>query len=180
MTNTLILYSSVDGHTQEICQRIAHQIETQQHSVTLLSIDAMAANNTGTISLAEFDKIVIGASIRYGKHRKNVGQFIHQYKTLLNSKPCAFFSVNLVARKAEKNTPDSNPYLQKLLTESDWQPQLKGVFAGKVDYQQYRFFDRQMIRMIMWMTKGPTALDSVIDYTDWAKVDDFAQEIHKL
>ncbi|MGB7391188.1 menaquinone-dependent protoporphyrinogen IX dehydrogenase [Marinomonas sp.] len=170
----LMLYSSVDGHTHAICLRLAEQLNAN-YAITLHSLDDAALPNP-----LQFDKIILGASIRYGKHRPNVEQFIRQYKNLLNDKPSAFFSVNLVARKAEKNTPDSNPYLQKLLTQCDWQPQLKGVFAGKVDYQKYRFFDRQMIRIIMWMTKGPTALDSSIDYTDWPSVDAFAQRIHQL
>ncbi|REG86547.1 menaquinone-dependent protoporphyrinogen IX dehydrogenase [Marinomonas pollencensis] len=176
MTHTLMLYSSVDGHTQAICQRLANQLGPQ-HKVRLASLDGLELT---TAQLDEYEKIVIGASIRYGKHRANVGQFITDNRALLNTKKCAIFSVNLVARKAEKNTPESNPYLQKLLSECDWQPSLTGIFAGKVDYQQYRFFDRQMIRMIMWMTKGPTALDSSIDYTDWQKVDEFAGQIIAL
>ncbi|MEL0613497.1 menaquinone-dependent protoporphyrinogen IX dehydrogenase [Marinomonas arenicola] len=174
MGKILILYSSVDGHTHAICLRLAEQLKTD-YAIALHSFD-----DADLPSPQQFDKIILGASIRYGKHRPNVESYIRQYKTLLDDKACAVFSVNLVARKAEKNNPESNPYLQKLLAQCDWQPQLKGVFAGKVDYQKYRFFDRQMIRAIMWMTKGPTALDSSIDYTDWPSVDAFAQRIHQL
>ena len=51
------------------------------------------------------------------------------------------------------------------------------MFAGKLDYPRYGFFDRQMIRLIMWMTKGPTDPKAVVEFTDWAKVDAFAHEV---
>lgn len=41
------------------------------------------------------------------------------------------------------------------------------VFAGRIDYQKYRFRDRQMIRLIMWMTKGPTDPKTNIEFTNW-------------
>ena len=55
--------------------------------------------------LHSYSKIVIGASIRYGKHSKEVYDFIKRNKQALDSKPNAFFSVNVVARKPAKNRP---------------------------------------------------------------------------
>jgi menaquinone-dependent protoporphyrinogen oxidase len=94
--------------------------------------------------------------------------------------PNAFFTVNLVARKPEKNQPETNPYLQKFLKKLSWQPQQMAVFAGKIDYPIYGFWDRQIIRLIMWMTRGPTDPTSVIDFTDWNKVDDFGRLIAEM
>ena len=91
----------------------------------------------------------------------------------------AFFSVNVVARKPEKNTPDTNPYIKKFLALSKWNPKKVAVFAGKVDYPQYRFIDKFMIRLIMWITKGPTDTSKTYEFTDWDKVEEFAYEIKK-
>ena len=55
-----------------------------------------------------------------------------------------------------------------------------GIFAGKLNYPRYPFMDRQVIRLIMWMTNGPTHSDAVVDYTDWSKVEAFAAEIGNL
>jgi menaquinone-dependent protoporphyrinogen IX oxidase len=38
------------------------------------------------------------------------------------------------------------------------------------------FFDRKMIQLIMWMTKGSTNTDAEIEYTNWEKVNEFGQE----
>jgi len=51
------------------------------------------------------------------------------------------------------------------------------VFAGKIDYPQYKFIDKQMIRFIMWMTKGPTDINGTFEFTDWEKVESFAKEL---
>ena len=130
--------------------------------------------------MASFDKIVIGASIRYGKHDKKVYDFIEKNQALLESKPNAFFSVNVVARKPEKNQPHTNPYLVKFLKQIDWKPKHLAVFAGRLEYRKYGYFDRQMIRFIMWMTKGPTAPDTNIEYTKWEDVDLFTAMICKM
>jgi len=36
-----------------------------------------------------------------------------------------------------------------------------------------------MIRLIMWITKGPTDISKTFEFTDWKKVDEFACEIKK-
>ena len=63
--------------------------------------------------IAKFDRIIIGASIRYGKHKKELFDFIDLHLDELAKKDNAFFSVNVVARKPEKNTPETNPYMKK-------------------------------------------------------------------
>ena len=92
----------------------------------------------------------------------------------------AFFSVNLVARKPEKSAPGTNPYVIKFFKSIDWKPDMVEVFAGMLDYQKYPFFDRIMIQLIMWMTKGPTNSDAKIEYTDWEKVREFGVRLRTL
>jgi menaquinone-dependent protoporphyrinogen oxidase len=175
MARILVVYSTVDGHTREICARLRQVIERQEHEVTLVPV-ADAAN----ADLEAFDKIVVGASIRYGKHRRDAVEFIERNAQLLNRKPSAFFSVSVVARKPAKNQPHTNPYVRKLLRRIAWRPREVGVFAGKIDYPRYGFVDRQVIRFIMWLTGGPTDPRSVVEFTDWAQVDAFGGLIAKL
>lgn len=175
MANILIIYSTTDGHTIEICQEIQSILQTQANIVELISID-----NASDVDLAKYDKLVIGASIRYGKHNKSVIDFINRQQEVLENMPSAFFSVNVVARKPNKDRPDNNPYMKKFLQQVAWKPAVLEVFAGKIDYQKYRFFDRQMIRLIMYITKGPTDPKSVNDFTNWEQVRNFAGVIDKM
>jgi menaquinone-dependent protoporphyrinogen oxidase len=137
-------------------------------------------DQAGVIDLKSFDKIIIGASIRYGKHSPAVYRFIKENAQVLDSKPNAFFSVNVVARKAEKNMPDTNPYLKKFLKQIAWKPKMLAVFAGKIDYQKYNFLDRTVIRLIMWFTRGPTDPKTNIEFTDWSRVEEFALVINEM
>lgn len=175
MANILIIYSTTDGHTLKICQRLKQVIEQHGHQVKLVSI-----NDASDADLQLFDKIVVGASIRYGKHRPQVYEFTERNQKTLEASPNAFFSVNIVARKPEKNRPETNPYVIKFLEKTCWKPGEVAVFAGKIDYPKCSFWDRNIIRFIMWMTKGPTHPESVVEYTDWAQVEEFGQRISTM
>ena len=175
MSSILILYSTVDGHTLAIYRNIKEIVEREGDSATLARIE-----DKDMVDAAQFDKIVIGASIRYGKHRPSVFQFIDENLPLLDSKPNAFFSVNIVARKPEKNRPETNPYLRKFLQKTSWKPRLLEVFAGRLDYPRYRPIDRMMIRFIMRLTNGPTDPSTVVEFTDWQQVAGFARTIAEM
>ena len=175
MIKILFLFSTTDGHTKKICAYLQRAIENEMVSVTVTPIEEVISTD-----LLAFDKIVIGASIRYGKHSKSIYNFIETQRALLAEIPSAFFSVNLVARKPEKDTPETNPYVKKFLPQIPWKPDETAVFAGKVEYKKYGFLDRSMIRMIMWMTKGPTDPKANIEFTNWSKVDSFAKKISTM
>ena len=175
MAKVLILYSTTDGHTIEICRRLQLVIEGSGETCEIVDLKS----EPDLASLA-FDKIVIGASIRYGKHQRVVYDFIKANRATLEAHPSALFSVNVVARKPEKNTPETNPYLQKFLKQIDWQPQNLGVFAGKIAYPELGAFDRTMIRFILWMTKGPTDPTGTYEFTDWDKVEEFGRMVARL
>ena len=169
-----IIYASVDGQTLKISKILQEELLKKNYLVELYSIDEFNKDITS------FDKLIIGSSIRYGVHHKKIIEFININKTTLETIKTAFFSVNLVARKPEKNTPTTNPYVIKFFKTIDWKPTLVEVFAGKLDYKKYPYFDRIMIQFIMWMTKGPTDKTVEIEYTNWDQVTKFAETLHKL
>ena len=171
MSGSLIIYSSTDGQTKIICEKIKN-FSKNSESIKLISLE-----EAHDFNLQSYEDIIIGASIRYGKHNKNLYKFISSNKETLEKKRSAFFSVNVVARKPEKNTPETNPYMQKFLKISNWKPDKLGVFAGKVNYPNYGFFDKYIIRLIMFITKGPTDTSKSFEFTDWSKVEDFAKEL---
>lgn len=170
MSKILILTASVDGHTRTINQYIARALVQRGHQVQHQPLD------DHTPPPARSGVVLIGASIRYGKHRPIVSEYINRHRALLDERLTGFFSVNLVARKPEKNTPETNPYVIKLFDALQWTPNKVAVFAGKLDYPRYRFFDRLMIRFIMWLTKGPTDTTQTTEFTNWSRVDAFIEE----
>ena len=168
MERTLITYSTVDGQTKRISEKLA-KLATQSR------VDVLPISNQ--INLDSYKTIIIGASIRYGKYRNEVFNFIENNIQTLNDKENAFFSVNVVARKPEKSAPETNPYLIKFLDKIKWKPKNLGVFAGKIEYPKYKFIDKYAIKFIMWLTKGPTDTSKTYEFTDWNKVEDFARDL---
>lgn len=168
----LIAYSTTDGHALEICERIAHIVRAEGHVVDLCEIEQVSSP-----ALDACDRVVIGASVRYGHHRPTVAAFIARHQAALDARSNAFFSVNAVGRKPHKRQADTNPYVRKFLRRISWKPQQVEIFGGRIDYPRYGFFDRNMIRLIMWMTGGPTDPRSVTDFTDWTQVEAFAHRL---
>jgi menaquinone-dependent protoporphyrinogen oxidase len=175
MANILILYSTTDGHTLKICRHLQQLIEQSSHRVTLKSVD-----DEPDLDIAPYDKVVVGARIRYGKHTPQLFHFAKTHREALDARPNAFFTVNVVARKPDKNSPETNPYMRKFLALSVWKPKALAVFAGRINYQRYSFWDRQVIRFIMWLTKGPTDPRTDVEFTDWASVDAFARRVAQM
>lgn len=175
MRHILVLFSSTDGQTQKIAEHIGNRLSHKSTiHVTIKSLDAFVAE---PMLLNDFDTVLIGARVRYGRHKKSVTDFINQHQNALRDNVFAFFSVNLTARKPEKATPETSRYTQKLYANIAIKPDIDAVFAGKLNYPKYRFFGRMMIRLIMFITGGPTDVNTVKEYTDWARVDEFADRL---
>ncbi len=170
----LILYSSRDGQTREIAARIAQTLAPQQLCDV---IDLLEAQK---VEWSQYDRVLIGASIRYGHFHPALIKFVTQHRAELLQRVSGFFSVNLTARKADKCTPETNAYTRKFLEQSPWQPDCCAVFAGALRYPRYRWFDRVMIQLIMRMTGGETDTSKEVEYTDWNKVTVFAQDFVQL
>ncbi|MCW8995239.1 MAG: menaquinone-dependent protoporphyrinogen IX dehydrogenase [Psychromonas sp.] len=171
-TRTLAIYSSVDGQTLKIIKRMMTFIDGE---VTLLNVDQQQK-----IDFSQYDKVLIGASIRYGKFRRNLLDFVNKHKTELDLLPNAFFAVCLTARKPEKAIPENNAYMVKFAQLSQWQPRLKGVFAGALLYSRYNWWQTLIIQLIMKITGGSTDKSTDIELTDWSKVVLFSKSFSDL
>ncbi|MGY3571141.1 menaquinone-dependent protoporphyrinogen IX dehydrogenase [Vibrio paucivorans] len=167
----LFLYSSREGQTKKILHYIEEELsEFECEVVDLHSVDR--------VDFTQYDRVLIGASIRYGHFNKKLYQFIENNVEQLKQNKVAFFCVNLTARKEDqgKDTPEGSAYIKTFLTKSAWQPELIGVFAGALYYPRYKWFDRVMIRFIMTMTGGETDTNKEVEYTNWKKVSLFAKK----
>ena len=170
----LILYSTVDGHTKNICEYISKNLKKRKN-ISIYSIE-----ESNKAKLSDFDEVVIGASVRYGYHRKNVYDYILTNKDILNMKKTVFFSLNLTARKPEKNLPTTNPYIVKFLKKVEWEPTIQDVFAGKLDYPKLDFLNKLAILFIMIITNGPKDISKKYELTDWNRVDKLVSAINNF
>lgn len=68
-----IIYSSVDGHTKKICETLKNTFEEKNIITELYSIEDFKED------FLQYDTLVIGASIRYGKHNQKILNFIQNH-----------------------------------------------------------------------------------------------------
>lgn len=94
---TLILFSTRDGQTREIASYLASELKELG-----IQTDVANVHRIEEPQWENYDRVVIGASIRYGHYHSAFQEFVKKHATRLNSMPSAFYSVNLVARKPEK------------------------------------------------------------------------------
>ncbi len=170
----LLLTSSTDGQTEKIMRVIAAEMIIDDYDI--ITIHELMDKGE-IIDWKEYQKIVIGASIRYGHYHKKLYHFIKQYANELNAAKAYFFGVNLVARKAEKNTAQTNSYTRKFLKKIDWKPEKVAVFAGACRWSMYNFWQTKIIQLIMVITKGPTDTSKDVEFTDWDNVRSFAKSL---
>ena len=85
MPETLIIYSSTDGHTKTICLKILNSLNNPD-LVKIISLE-----KAETFDLSKYEKIIIGASIRYGKHNKKVYNFVKKNIDLFYQKKNSIF-----------------------------------------------------------------------------------------
>lgn len=168
-----ILYVSQDGQTEKIASYIFQKLAKRHVDVRLTNI-----TNQPNYSLdSSVSHVLLGVPIRYGKPMPQAKAWLDLHSDSLRNCLLSAFTVNLTARKPEKSTVETCPYTKKLVAILPKPADNLAIFAGALDYQRYSWFDRNMIKFIMWMTSGPTRSRQRIEYTQWQQVDSFVESL---
>ena len=168
MAKLLVWYATHEGQTRKILERMVSSYPC--YDVEWCRLDAEPS-----VALSMYDKVLVGASIRYGHFPKVLDQQVKQHAAELAACHAAFIGVCLTARKPEKSEPHTNLYVRKWLARSSWQPKYCAVFAGALRYSRYRWWQSLIIQFIMLLTGGSTDKTQDIEFTDWQRVDGFAK-----
>ena len=172
-----LYYATRDGQARRIAEHIFRRLAA---SATLDPPQDLGVARPAPEELTAASVIVLVAAVRYGKHLPEADRFLAAYRSLASPPPLALASVNLTARKPAKTTATGNAYLRKLIARHRLTPAVAVAFAGRLDYRRYGWRDRQIIRFIMLLTRGPTDPDTDVEYTSWPAVDEFAARIAEL
>ncbi len=172
----LVVYSSWDGQTAKIAERIGVRLQGMGHKVTLRPAEALEV----LWELDTHDAIAVGAAIRRGRHASQVTELVRDHLPDLARRPSAFFSVCLSAGGPGARPDAARRYIADFLDRTGWKPQMARSFAGALRYTRYNPFIRFVIRTIMRLTGGDTDTSRDFEYTDWNAVDGFADEFAGL
>ncbi len=171
-----IYFASHDGQTRKIVDRLAEHLGGRGVGVTIADLSTGAP----PVIDAEADLVLLASAIRYGFHLRAARRFLARLRTEVPEQRIAVISVNLTARKPGRQTAEGNVYLRNWLKRTGLRPALAAAVAGRLDYPAYRWFDRMMIQAIMTISGGPTAPSTVIEYTDWAAVEELSERLAAL
>jgi menaquinone-dependent protoporphyrinogen oxidase len=176
MPEILVTYASKHGHTGKIAARIARAAAEAGAATELRDIDGSAH-----VDLADYDAVVVGSSIHAGKHSREILHWARAHQAALNALPSAFFTVCL---SAAEDTPESRTataaYIDDFLQATGWTPATTATFAGALQYREYDFMTRLLMRLLMHKDGRPTDASRDYEYTDWAAVAEFGRACARL
>ena len=175
MPGVLVIYASTHGHTAKIAGRVARSLRRRG-----LSVDLREVAGAADLSPAEFDGVVIGASVHGGHHQHELVEWTKRHARGLNGMPSAFFSVSLTAADdTEESRRATRGYIDDFLDDTGLIPAQAVSFAGALQYREYDFMTRLVMRVLMRRGEHPTDIAHDYDYTDWDSVDRFAREFEQ-
>jgi menaquinone-dependent protoporphyrinogen oxidase len=171
MSKILIAYASTHGHTAKIASRVADVLRADGHVVDVHH-DVAASNP----SPAGYDAVIAGASIHGGRHQAQVVEWARCHGPSLNMTPSAFFSVCLTAADdTHEARTTTRGYLDDFEERTGWTPRHRTTFPGALQYREYNFATRLIVRVLMKRGNHPTDTRRDYDYTDWGAVEEFAR-----
>ncbi len=176
MKPVLVLYASTHGHTAKIASRIAEALEHAGAAVDLRRIDPEA-----DVAPTGYAAAVVGASIHAGHHQREIVDWARRHATSLGTIPSAFFSVSLsAADDTDEARATARKYVDDLVEETGWTPRRTASFAGALQYLEYDFLTRLLLKLMMRRGGHPTDASQDYDYTDWDAVRRFGREVAGL
>ena len=172
MPDFLIIYASKHGHTAKIAERIADGVCAAGGAA-----DVREIATASKVRPSDYDGVIVGASIHAGHHQSELRAWARHHAIELSAIPSAFFSVCLTAADDnDESAETSRRYIDEFVDETGWTPDRTVTFAGAIQYEEYDFVTRLMMRLIMKRGGHPTDTSHDYDYTDWEAVKRFGHE----
>ena len=167
----LVVYQSMDGHTERIAERIGGHLRAAGAVVTLTPATTAPAP-------VDVDLVVVGDSIHAGHHSKELIAYLERHHAALNALPTALFQVCLTsAGRGPQEMATTGGYVAALTERTGLEPGLVARFPGALPYTRYGRMKRALMRRIAAQSGQPTDTSKDHDFTDWNEVSGFAADL---
>jgi len=169
MQRMLVVYGTTEGHTEMIANAIATTLTSRGFDTDVIQAGTLDPNP------ADFDGIIVAASVHGGQYQKPVEQWLRTRAGQFGPRPSAFVSVCLgVLQHNPKVDADLDAIIHRFIDPIGWRPTVIKVVAGALMYTRYNFFMRWMMKRISAKAGGDTDTSRDYDYTDWKDLEAFA------
>ena len=172
MASFLVYYGTEEGQTGRIADRIVDTLDERGHDAT--AIDAEEAPSD--LNVADYDAVLVGASIHGGKHQPAVREFVTSYRDALTEKPTAFFQVSMSSANEEKRERAAG-YVEAFLDATGWHPDRIAQFGGALRFSEFGFLKRFMVKQVVKRENPDLDTSRDVEFTDWQAVEDFANDV---
>ncbi len=171
MAHVLILYATSEGQTAKIAAEMVNTLRDLGVGATRKDLE----NWPGIYDAADFDAIIVGASVHFHQYPKEVVAWIERNVETLKSKLSGFYSVSMTGSQVDETGRERmDSYLVNLFEHTGWQPDLTGSFAGAMRYSELSDARQRVGQFVSWRTGGDTDMTHDNEYTDWRAVRDFS------
>jgi menaquinone-dependent protoporphyrinogen oxidase len=167
MSRILIVYGTRYGQTERIVQRVKQVLDTTGHTTWAIPVSLLPRG----FDLNPYDGVVIAAPIFYGRHQRAIRDFVWRHCEELNRRPSFFISV------CGASDAVAQGYIDSLLKLIEWRPVLTQAMTGGLAYTRYNPILRWWMKRIARSKGLPTDTSRDHDFTDWKKVERFAERI---
>jgi menaquinone-dependent protoporphyrinogen oxidase len=173
MDKILLVYGSGEGQTAKIARRITAIFQEKGYEVDLIRGDEIMWD----FSIKGYSGILVASSIHMGKHQKYIVKFVKKYRAELQRQPSAFISVSISATAVIPKLQNlAIAYYNNFVKETGWEPKKHALIGGGLQYSKYKLLNKYMMRRVTRLSIGPTDIKRDYEYTDWEKVEQFANE----
>jgi menaquinone-dependent protoporphyrinogen oxidase len=172
----LIVYASTHGHTAKVASRLESALAGHGAEVELREV-----HETGELRPLEHDGVIVAASVHGGRHQAEILDWVKHHASALNGMPTAFVSVCLAAADdSDEARQAARDYIDDVQDDTGWVPTRSITVAGALQYREYDFVTRLVMRVLMLHGEHPTDITRDYDYTDWEALDRFAGDFSEL
>lgn len=168
----LVVYGTRHGQCAKIAKHVAEHLSDRGCLVDV----RWGKNLTMECPITHYDGVVVGASIYNGRHQDYIAEFVRAHRPFLKEMPTGFFSVSGAAGDRDgEGMRKAEGLLGEFERRTGWRAGIARCFAGSIPYTQYGPVVRQIMKWIVGRNRGDTDTTRDFEYTDWDRVDAFAE-----
>ena len=165
----LIAYGTTEGQTRKIAEHVAQQLDAGGHAAELVD----SARPPAGLQIADFDALVVIASIHQKAHPQHVARFVREHLDALQRNPSLFMSVSLSAA-FEEGRAEAQQYVDRFLADTGWTPTRTHLVAGAFLHSLYDFYEEQIVEHVVLKGREIAGTEGDRELTDW---DDLSQTV---
>jgi menaquinone-dependent protoporphyrinogen oxidase len=178
-----VFFATREGQTRKIAERIAADLRAHGMDVDLRDVRTIRA----PIEWHSYATVCLAASVHAGRHEREMIDFVRTNRQELQQLGAVFLSITLseagaedrhaTAERRERSATDAKRMIDVFVEQTGWKPVRSLSVAGALAYTQYNFIVRFFKKRIARAQGAPTDTSRDYEFTDWAAVDRFADDM---